>query len=1081
MDTTTKFEWQRHTQEHVEVPPLKVLLEFLDLRAQASESSLSETGKRSHLGRGRTIASFQATMSDSCVVCKAKPHPLYACAKFRSLTHDQMITILRKNELCFNCLRPGHFIRECLSTHRCQRCQKQHHTLLHVETKSKDRNDPPPPVAPPPAVSNDAERVASHVANRGEGSSQVLLMTCQILVTTPQGTAAQARALLDSASSSSFVSERLAQHLRLKRSTHFAEIAGIGGLMHHPRTHAAVQFGVSSLWDPSCIDGVRALVLPKVTTELPLHPVSRGDDWRHLSGIRLADPEFGTPGRIDVLLGADVFGKVLLHGRRSGICGSPIAIETTFGWVLTGAVGMGSPAQVVSHHVSVLCGDELLRKFWEVEDVSSCGRSLTKEERAVVQHFEGNYRRDEQGRFVVPLPLKPDRKPLGESRSTAVRRFVSMERSLHSRNCFKELDEVIGGEYFTLHHAEPVPECDLAKPREEVYYLPIHAVVKSSSSTTKTRAVFDASAPSSSWTLLNDMLMVGPTVHSTLVDVLLRFRMHRVALTTDVSKMYRAVLLPDNQRDLHRFVWRSTPDQVLRDYRMTRLTFGVSSSSFAANMCIKQNSTDFERSYPLAAKAVSNSFYVDDGLTGEDSVEGALALQKQLQELFVKGGFLLRKWRSSEPSVLQHLDSNLLDEQPYQVIPYESAGFSKALGVEWNANTDCFRISITEASMEITTKRALASEIAKTYDILGWFAPSVVLAKVLLQRLWECGVAWDEPVPPSTLEVWTKWRNELPLISEKHLARCYFPKESRIVSKQLHGFSDASEAAYAGVVYLRMIDSDSVVHISLVMAKTRVAPIKRLTIPRLELCGANLLSEVVDHTRKVFNIALDDTFAWTDSTIVLHWLSGNPRLLKTFVGNRISNIMELIPPGRWRHVGSTDNPADPASRGLYPSELLQCHLWWNGPDWLRKPESAWPVMSVVMTVPTPHEEHKEVCLLSSVDLIPDPPFSYKSLPLLRRWNLCQRLTRHFWERWSTEYLSSLRKFTKWHFPTRNLQVGDLVCLCEDNLVPTKWPLGRVVDTHPGDDGLVRVVIVRTSKGTYKRPVVKIALILPTDS
>ena len=116
-----------------------------------------------------------------------------------------------------------------------------------------------------------------------------------------------------------------------------------------------------------------------------------------------------------------------------------------------------------------------------------------------------------------------------------------------------------------------------------------------------------------------------------------------------------------------------------------------------------------------------------------------------------------------------------------------------------------------------------------------------------------------------------------------------------------------------------------------------------------------------------------------------------------------------------------------------------------------------------------------------LESLPDPPFSYKPLPLLRRWNLCQKLTRHFWDRWSTEYLSCLRKYTKWHFPTRNLQVGDLVCLCEDNLVPTKWPLGRVVDVRPGADGLVRVVTVRTSKGIYKRPSVKIALILPTDS
>ena len=138
----------------------------------------------------------------------------------------------------------------------------------------------------------------------------------------------------------------------------------------------------------------------------------------------------------------------------------------------------------------------------------------------------------------------------------------------------------------------------------------MHTVRKESSTTTKLRAVFDASAKSSTGTSLNDRLLVGPTVHSSLVDVLLRFRMHRIALTTDVSRMYRAVLLTESDRDLHRFVWRTHPDQTLQDFRMTRVTFGVSASSFAANMSVRQNALDFTVECPLAAKAVEESFYV---------------------------------------------------------------------------------------------------------------------------------------------------------------------------------------------------------------------------------------------------------------------------------------------------------------------------------------------------------------------------------------------------------------------------------------------------------------------------------------
>ena len=148
-------------------------------------------------------------------------------------------------------------------------------------------------------------------------------------------------------------------------------------------------------------------------------------------------------------------------------------------------------------------------------------------------------------------------------------------------------------EYFDLRHAEPVPAADLDKSEKEVFYLPMQAVKKLSSATTKIRAVFDASAKSSSGVSLNDLLQVGPTIHSSLIDALLRFHLHRIALTTDVSKMYRTIELIPEDRDLHRFVWRQSMDEPLHDFRMSRVTFGVSASSFVAHMCIKQNALDF--------------------------------------------------------------------------------------------------------------------------------------------------------------------------------------------------------------------------------------------------------------------------------------------------------------------------------------------------------------------------------------------------------------------------------------------------------------------------------------------------------
>ncbi len=144
---------------------------------------------------------------------------------------------------------------------------------------------------------------------------------------------------------------------------------------------------------------------------------------------------------------------------------------------------------------------------------------------------------------------------------------------------------------------------------------------------------------------------------------------------------------------------------------------------------------------------------------------------------------------------------------------------------------------------------------------------------------------------------------------------------------ELHGFSDASELAYAAVIYLRLTDTDGTPQISLVTSKAQVAPIKRLSIPRLELCGAYVLARLLHYVRQVLEVPLSHVHAWTDSTIVLNWLDGSPKRFKTYVGNRISTIVVLIPPERWNHVSGLDNPADCASRGLSPSELLEYPIW----------------------------------------------------------------------------------------------------------------------------------------------------------
>jgi len=220
-----------------------------------------------------------------------------------------------------------------------------------------------------------------------------------------------------------------------------------------------------------------------------------------------------------------------------------VAFETKFGWILAGKTNeLTTSPDIASHHVATVSGDDILRKFWEIEKCPSDVPNHSPEERAVVRHFSEAHTRTETGRFVVPLPKNPQTKPLRESRSTAVRRFLSLERSLHSKKQMEEFATVME-EYMTMKHAEPVPAADLHKACHEVFYLPMHAVRKEDSTTTKLRVVFDASAKSSTGVSLNDTLLVGPTVHPPLIDVLLRFRTHRIALTPQ-----HIILFPSTQQ-----------------------------------------------------------------------------------------------------------------------------------------------------------------------------------------------------------------------------------------------------------------------------------------------------------------------------------------------------------------------------------------------------------------------------------------------------------------------------------------------------------------------------------------------------
>ena len=951
-----------------------------------------------------------------CPLCNEN-HYTYACAKFEALSLSQRKEHVRSHSLCGNCLKPNHASETCRSTYNCKQCQQRHNTLLHEPLST---TTPTTPNSQPARATPPAQGTVNLVnASKPTNPKGTLIMTCQVKLTGPSGRSMIVRGLLDTGSTTSLVSTRVMKRLDLTKTGPSVYLNRVEGEANAP-ARPMVNVLVSSVCRQGWSQHLEASATPRVTADLPLQPASSARHLPHIKPLKLADPYFDQPGQVDLLLGEDVLPDILLPEEVKGAPGTVKAWNTVFGWALRGpfvpdkSTTSAAVPDYVATCIAEQASDELMVKFWKSEEPPAPQQILTPEEEQVEEHYQSTHSYNPQKkRYVVTLPKKQNPPQLGDSRRQALVRYKANERSLQNKGTFDAFQAVVK-EYFTLGHARIVTPSELSSSASDCYYLPMHGVTKESSSTTKLRVVFDASAKTTSGYSLNDTLSVGPTLHPTLDRILLKFRTYQVAITSDISKMYREVLLSPQDQQLHRFLWRANPDDPILDYCMERVTFGVAASPYLAVKTLQQTAQDHASDYPVASYHVFSSFYVDDLLCGADTVEQAIELFEDLREVLSKGSFHLRKWRSSAPQVLQHIPDSLLEPLPQQdLVDRHSANYPKALGLAWDSVRDTMATHVDLPSKFTSTKRGIISDVARTFDVLGWLSPVLLPMKLLFQSLWEAGLGWDEEVPAELENQHRKWREELPLLSNIHLPRCYFRSE-KALTVELHGFCDASEKAYSAVVYLRATYSNQPPSCRLVIAKTKVAPVKVISLPRLELCGAHLLSKILTTSRETLDLPLDSTFAWCDSTIVLAWLDGSPKRFKTYVANRITAVNALIPSNSWRHVPTLDNPADCASRGIAPSMLEPHPLWWEGPPWLSQNPIQIPSQPNQSTFDSVKEEERILKVNAAVVAAPATWFehkfeSYKKLTHVMAWVI----------RFAFNFLSCVRG----HAPVRSKELS----------------------------------------------------------
>lgn len=950
LDTSIRSKFERRLDRN-HLPSLEMLLTFLKelLSSQQWQTMSQRASKVSSVSKPTTVKrplkpkteSFVTTTNSYSCMCCQQAHSIYRCQKFRELSVDNRWNVARKHRACYNCLQTSHQVNGCQSKVTCTKCFKRHHTLLHSDKSPTGDQTLKQPISksaessagadnrePTPSTSNN------HAISPGT-SSVVLLGTVQLLVASKNNQWHTIRALLDSGSESTFLTENCRQKLGLPLFPTNTIVSGLSNVeINAVKGTSRCKFRPMSAKQP--VLQTKVIVVSQLTSDLPKQHIPL-NQFREFRSRKLADPDFNTPGPIDCLIGADLFPQTIT-GNMSGSKHKARAMETIFGWVIIGTTSVPRNQFVDVHHARLHEPlTNVIQRFWELEEIPNL-RPHSQDDQRAEEMFSSQHFRTPEGRYVVPLLFNEFPPAIGNSYAPAIACYRSLRRRLQANPSLKGRYLEFLKDYHDQEHMTRIPSGQL--DTRDGYYMPHHCVLKESSSTTKLRVVFNASKETSLGNSLNKELLTGPSLNHDLTTIILRARFHEVLMTADIKQMYRQILVLPEQRPYQRILWDFLLSDQPEVFQLNTVTYGTGSAPFLATRTLHQLAADEGADFPQAAQALIEDTYVDDFITGADTLKAALDLRTQLVGLLARGGLELRKWTSNSLDLLASIPEADREPTLLNFLPGEDASV-KILGLVWNPTTDNFSYNINPIHVNCT-KRQILSEIAHIFDPLGWLTPTTFVAKQLMQELWKLGVDWDDEPPQSIQTRWSEYRTQLPSLKEVAIPRKIGCRNTPTI---VAGFCDASELGYAAVVYLHWQDDAGSFKTALMMAKSRVAPLKSVSIPRLELCAAMLLSRLIAHVKGTLRNHPSKIYAWSDSQVTLAWIRSPAYRWKTFVSNRVAEIQRNLPSEAWHHVTSQDNPADCASRGVFPANMSLHNLWWHGPKWLRQPTSKWPLKS----------------------------------------------------------------------------------------------------------------------------------------
>ena len=950
---------------------IEILCDPLFSRDAIIELSKRQGRDRDQLKCNSKYKSFGVSAKEECICCNKKWHDLEKCYIFKKMSPKEKKAFVLKKRLCFKCfdpITPSHIGKSCKKPRKCTICEEDHPTVFHPTTEES------------PSV-----MFVNH-----ESSIGLSVVMVEISHKENPEQKVKTLAFLDSGSQGSFVSEDLLEGLRIKGSKTRLEIQTMNGRSCQPcRVVTGLQ--VTSLTKEQ-------VELPKMFSQ-PFIPINKEEiptlskikKWKHLERVHehiIPDDCYGLS--VGLLIGANCPKALEPHAIISSKDNGPFAVKTALGWCVSGPMRANPKPYQVQCYLSNINSsanphftfkntikdlslkDAMLRMYELDFHESSRKQGLSVEDERFLEIMKSC--RQVNGKYCMPLPLRSPDKNVPNNRQQVVQRSTWLKRRLTKNpQMLKDyktfIDNILSKGYARAAVDEPKPH--------RTWYIPHHGVYQPQKPD-KIRVVFDCSVEYKNY-CLNKELLQGPDLTNHLIGVLLRFRQNQVAVMADVESMFYRVDVPEEFQDYLRFLWWPDGDlsRELTDYQLCVHLIGATSSPSCANYALRQAAKDYAGQFgDEAASVLVNNFYVDDMLKSFIDNPEAVRIIPNVISMTESGGFHLTKFHSNSREVLSIIPegekSKSLKNMDLSTNPIPD---ERVLGMHWCPESDKFgyRIKLKEKPL---TRRGVLSTISSIYDPLGIAGPYLLEGKKILQQICiEKG--WDDPLSDDQVRSWERWKSQISLLENIEFHRCFFPQTfGNIVDISIHHFSDASCDSYGQVSYIRIVDEIGQVSCRIIIAKTRVAPAKRPTVPRLELTAAVLSVKVAVSLREELGIPINSEFFWTDSQVVLAYILNESKRFHMFVSNRVKLIRANTKVDQWFYVPSKDNPADDASRGLTLSCGSRNERWLAGPSFLYNSRDQWPKQPSSLSV---SNEDKEVKKLKSHAVVVNANYCIESL------------------------------------------------------------------------------------------------------